>query len=290
MFKFSKAYYTQVESAATLALEEDAPNGDISSQLCLQDSDTATAKIIAKQPGIFFGKDILEYLCAKLQLQCNSRADGTNFKTSESLATVSGKLKNILLVERSLLNFLQHLCGIASLTKTFVDTLQDPNIIICDTRKTSPGLRYLEKAAVVAGGGHNHRLNLSDMVLIKENHIDGLGSPEDLQNKLLKFKQTYPNIAIQIEARNLLELKALPITLCNFVLLDNFSLPDLDQAIQYLKDISFAGQIEVSGNINLNTIKQYRHKAIHRISVGALTHSAPIIDLSLLLVKTPHHA
>ena len=290
MFEPSKAYFNQVKSAVAIALAEDAPNGDKSSQLCIQDSHTATAKIIAKQSGIFFGKDILEHLCTKLSLKFSCNTDGSHFQRSESVATLSGQLKNILLAERSLLNFLQHLCGIASLTKTFVDALQDPNIVVCDTRKTTPGLRYLEKAAVVAGGGHNHRLNLSDMVLIKENHIDGVGSLEILQKKLIEFKQKYPKIAIQIEARDLIELKALPIKHCDFILLDNFSLPDLDQAIQYLNDISFLGQIEVSGNINLNTIKNYKNKAIHRISIGALTHSAPIIDLSLLLEKANHYA
>lgn len=274
-------YQKQLDQILEMALLEDFVDQDVTSDLFLSATDKVQAYIIAKESGVFFGKDIITWIAKRYRLNAECVADGYLFKSGERLITVLGSVNALLKIERTLLNFIQRLSGVATLTRQFIEALNDPAIAICDTRKTNPGMRYLQKAAVLAGGGTNHRFHLADMMLIKENHIDGTSQP--LEKLLQAFKLENPNIPIQIEARDLAELESLPLSELDMILLDNFSMQTLEAALNYLESKNYQGLIEVSGNITLTTIKQYRHKKIHRISVGALTHSAPCIDLSLLL-------
>lgn len=276
-------YEKQIDLAVRHALAEDFSDQDITSTLCVDPHLKGEASIIAKQSGIFFGKDIFWAILDQKKLKGYCIKDGEAFEKGQVIATVEGSVLNIMQVERSVLNFLQRLSGVSTYTQQFVKALEDPKISICDTRKTCPGMRYIEKAAVLAGGARNHRFNLSDQVLIKENHLDALVG--NLADKLTQFKQENPEIQVQIEARDLKELYNLPIENVDMFLLDNFKLSHLDEAIEYLEQQKYSGLIEVSGNITLRNIARYQGKNIHRISVGALTHSAPCIDLSLLIQK-----
>ena len=284
----NKLYKKQLETSIALALKEDAPNGDITSTLCLEPTQLGEATLFAKEKGIFFGNDIFSYLNNQFSLKGECIADSSPFNKGDVLASLSGSLSDILQLERVLLNFVAHLSGIATKTNTYVNALNNKNIALCDTRKTTPGLRYLEKAAVAAGGGLNHRFSLSDMILIKENHLDSLAKQHSnatfvLEEKLKVFKKKQPEILIQLEIRDLDALKTLPITCCDLLLLDNFSIDQLNRAIHWLKEANYKGQLEVSGNITLEKLSLYQDKAIHRISVGALTHSVKSLDLSLLI-------
>ena len=172
----------------------------------------------------------------------------------------------------------------SSLTATYVKTLNNSAIAICDTRKTTPGLRFLEKAAVKAGGGVNHRFNLSDMILIKENHLAVLekaGGLTSLTTLIDQAKQRQPNLKAEIEIENIQQLHDLDLSLCDYIMLDNFSIADIPQAASLCRQLYPKAKIEVSGNVSLTTISSYRHLDIDRISVGALTHSVPAFDISL---------
>ena len=284
----NKLYTKQLNVCIEAALKEDAPKGDITSSLCLEPTQLGEAKLFAKEKGVFFGNDIYSYLINRFNLKGECIADSKPFDKGTVLATIKGSLSAILQLERVLLNFVAHLSGIATQTNIYVKTLNNKNISLCDTRKTTPGLRYLEKAAVAAGGGLNHRFSLSDMVLIKENHLYSLeqqhkNAIDVLQNKLNYFKRKNPEIVIQLEIRNTDALKTLPIHNCDLLLLDNFNLSQLDYALDWLKKANYSGQIEVSGNITLDKLPLYQKKTIHRISVGALTHSVKSLDFSLLI-------
>ena len=181
---------------------------------------------------------------------------------------------------------IQKLSGIATLTKAFVDALDNPNISVLDTRKTTPGLRFLEKEAVLAGGGVNHRLSLSDMVLIKENHLSLLAKEahvNTLPDRIKDFKTRHPSFTIEIEVTSLAQLTSIDFSYIDFVLLDNFSIEDVKKAVSTCKKSASHLKIECSGNITLKTIGYYRNLNIDRISVGSLTHSAGALDMSLLI-------
>eukprot|EP01047_Picozoa_sp_COSAG01_P000485 COSAG01_NODE_9_length_43729_cov_66.133463_22_plen_298_part_00 len=271
-----------------LALEEDAYQQDITSQTLCNQPVIGEAQLIAKQAGIFYGTALITALCVLISPSIQIKlmiSDASSFNVGACLVKLKGDMRDLLRLERVLLNLLQRLCGIASQTQAYVQALDDPNIKILDTRKTTPLWRDLEKAAVRAGGGYNHRLNLSDMLLIKENHLSmlavhaGLGA---LDQKLSALKTQNPTLKIEIELETLAQLQLLNLRHVDYLLFDNFSLAKLDEAIAYCQQHYPDKILEVSGNINLANISRYRNKAIHRISCGALTHSVQACDLSLL--------
>ena len=195
-------------------------------------------------------------------------------------------LKTVLKAERVMLNFIQRLSGIATTTSHFVARLNNPKIHVLDTRKTTPLYRFLERQAVVAGGGENHRLNLSDMVLLKENHLTQLaneGRLHQLHQLMETFKKTHPNIWIEIEIETIEQLQTMDLTLADVIMLDNFNLQTIEPAVKLCKILGFKALIEVSGNVTLDNIGRFSHLPIDRISVGSLTHSHKALDLSLLI-------
>ena len=271
------------------ALKEDGYDCDVTTQAFVDSRSKGNADIIAKENGIFCGETLFETLNAlfnqTLTLSAHFR-EGQHFNRGDCLATFSGPVATLLGLERVMLNLLQRSCGIASLTQAYVQALNDEKIQILDTRKTLPLWRDLDRLAVQAGGGYNHRFNLSDMMLIKENHLQALAQQQGLSSLpdcLSQFKDAKPNLKIEIEIEKMQQLESFNLNSVDYVLLDNFSLSDLDLAIGFCKLNYPKLKIEVSGNITLETIKRYRNKAIHRISCGALTHSVPACDLSFLI-------
>jgi len=271
------------------ALAEDCPGQDITSAFFLKAGSQTTARLIAKEPGLFYGEEIIQgvFQSEDPSVQINVLKDnGQVVKKGDMIAQFSGSVTSILKAERVMLNLLQRLSGIASLTAQYVKALNNPSIKVLDTRKTTPLWRFLEKKAVVAGGGFNHRENLSDMVLLKENHLSQMAKDGTLKNfgKMVKaFKQTNPNLDIEVEIETLDQLETLSLEAVDFILLDNFELDLVEKAVEICKRKKYKAQIEVSGNITLDTIKNYSKMPIQRISVGSLTHSAKALDLSLLV-------
>lgn len=278
----------EINAHIRLAIQEDMPKGDITSQCLNIENTPGSATLIAKQAGIFYGEAIVSHVCAHIDTSISyslSIKDGHSFSNGQTLGYLHGPYESLLKAERILLNFLQRLCGIATQSKRYVTQLNNPNIKVLDTRKTTPGFRYLEKEAVKAGGAHNHRLNLSEMVLIKENHLAAFHDKygiENLEATLSKFKRTHPSVKIEIEIETLEQLKTYPLHLVDYIMFDNFKRPDIQRGVDILKARNISAEIEISGGVTLDTIHLYSSENIHRISVGALTHSVPAVDLSLL--------
>ena len=271
------------------ALKEDCPQTDITVNCLLKKNNKTTAYLISKEPGIFYGQEIVNKTCQLLHSAIKVTwhiKDGTFITKSQKLCTLTGPAFELLKGERVMLNYIQRLSGIATTTHHYITTLNDPAIKLMDTRKTTPGIRALEKAAVKAGGGHNHRFSLSDMVLIKENHLSYFtqeSSIKKLGPQLAHFKTNNPAIPIEIEIERLGQLNTYPFEHIDYILLDNFDIPTLKKALNIIKEKNITSQIEVSGNITLDTITHYKGLPIHRISVGAITHSVKSLDLSLLI-------
>lgn len=271
------------------ALQEDIPSTDITSD-CLFTQDTpTTATIISKEPGVFFGENIIKEVFQLVDPSVSVTLhikDGDIFSPKTIIASLKGSALSLLKGERTCLNFIQRLSGIATQTKAFVAVLNDPSINVLDTRKTTPGLRLLEKAAVVAGGGKNHRFNLSDMVLIKENHLSHFlktYGKEELALRFKTFKKANPTIPIEIEIESPSQLKDLDLSDVDYILFDNFTLEMIEEGIALKKELGYKAEIEISGNVALNTIGNYRGLEIQRISIGSITHSVKAIDFSMLI-------
>ena len=282
----------ETQTLIQMALKEDCPSTDITCQsLCLSNT-PIEAKIIAKEPGIFFGHDVAlmirNAVDTTLNVTCHVQ-DGAAIANQQTLLSLSGPSLSLLRAERVLLNFLQRLCGIATTTHQYVQALNNPNIAILDTRKTTPGLRHLEKQAVVAGGGKNHRHSLSDMMLIKENHLRALsmeGRLNDLETCLIAHKKSHPLIPTEVEVETLDQIRTFPLHLVDYVMFDNFTPDMIKEGVTLLKARNIQAEIEISGGVTLDTLPLYRILPIHRISIGALTHSVKALDLSLLANDT----
>jgi nicotinate-nucleotide pyrophosphorylase (carboxylating) len=268
------------------ALQEDAPQGDITADAFIHPGTPGEARITAKASGVFFGAPVVatfETLTPNVRFTCHV-ADGDAVTAGQLLLTLTGPYSELLGIERVLLNLLQRLCGIASMTQKYINTLSDSKIQVLETRKTTPLWRLWEKAAVRAGGGTNHRQDLSDMVLIKENHLTHLNQTNRLGalTQLLKdCRQKFPDKKIEIELETLEQVETFPLELVDIVMFDNFSIYDIGKGAQLLRARGIHLPIEVSGNVTIGTIEQYRGLPIQRISVGALTHSIVALDLSM---------
>lgn len=273
----------------TLAIKEDCPLNDITVSTFFISQNTVSAKLISKQNGIFFGKSIIQLIFDMYDQHSNVQfhvTDGDAILDRDIICTITCDQHTLLLVERTMLNIVQRLCGISTLTHAFIKRLNNPRINICDTRKTTPGLRFLEKEAVKVGGGTNHRFNLSDMILIKENHLKVIkeeGNLENLSTKIVEAKKHSPSLKAEIEIETLDQLKTYSLAAFDYILLDNFDLKTLSKAISLCRDLYPHIEIEVSGNVNLDTIHTYAQFDIDRISIGALTHSVTAFDISLLV-------
>ncbi len=274
MQKLNQSY---INTIVRKALEEDLrPRGDITTNLITAKDKIVKAKIIAKQDGVIAGLDFCKTafkLIGKESVFTKKISDGKKIKKKKVIAIIKAKKKTILTAERTALNFLNHASGIATLTNQFVKKISKKTKICC-TRKTTPNLRTLEKYAVKKGGGHNHRYNLSDEILIKDNHISASNNLRDLVKKAIKTKKI---VTVEIESIN--QLKQIMGLKFKRILFDNMSSSQLKKCLKLCKN---KYQTEYSGNATLKNIKQISKTGINRISVGAITHSAKSFDTTLL--------
>ena len=276
MQKLNQSY---IKSVVKKALEEDLrPRGDITTNLINSKNKIIKAKIIAKQDGIIAGLDFCKTAFKSVGREAifsKKVSDGKKIKKNELIAEIKAKAKTILTAERTALNFLNHASGIATITNQFVKKINKKTKICC-TRKTTPNLRTLEKYAVRKGGGYNHRYNLSDEILIKENHIRASNNLRDLVKKAIKTKKI-----ITVEIENINQLKQVMGLKFKRILFDNMRPSQLKRCLKLCKN---KYQTEYSGNATLKNIKQISKTGINRISVGAITHSAKSFDSSLLIL------
>ena len=274
MQKLNQVY---IKSVVKKALEEDLrPRGDITTSLINSKNKIIKAKIIAKQDGIIAGLDFCKTAFKSVGREAiflKKVSDGKKIKKNKLIAEIKAKAKTILTAERTALNFLNHASGIATITNQFVKKISKKTKICC-TRKTTPNLRTLEKYAVKKGGGHNHRYNLSDEILIKENHIRASNNLRDLVKKAIKTKKI-----ITVEIENINQLKQVMGLKFKRILFDNMSSSQLKRCLKLCKN---KYQTEYSGNATLKNIKQISKTGVNRISVGAITHSAKSFDTTLL--------
>lgn len=287
----------EIQKLIELALKEDIGAGDITSDALIHKNLLGKAEIVAKQKGVLAGIKIAEKVFKKKDPNLffiPLKKDGENFKPNDKIAIIEGRVKSILKCERTALNFLQKLSGIATLTQSFVSKMKGEKIKILDTRKTTPGFRILEKYAVKAGGGENHRMGLYDMILIKENHIKTV---KNISSAIQKAKKTLENkdfvkkfskkkkIKIEVETKNLNEVRDALGFKIDMIMLDNMPIQMIKKASQIIRGSKKKIKIEVSGNIDLKNLRDYSKLDIDYISIGAITHSSKAIDLSLNLIE-----
>ena len=271
--KLSKEF---IKDAVKLALNEDLyPAGDITSSLIKNDK-VVTVKLLSNQNaiigGLLFAQQAFELIDNKIKFRVIKK-DGSKANKGSLIATIKGKARNILIAERVALNFLSHISGIATKTNQFVK-LAVKKTKICCTRKTIPNLRVIQKYAVKLGGGTNHRFNLSDEYLIKDNHI----ASSNLKTLVLKAIKNKKGKKITVEVDNLKQLKSIMGLKFNTILFDNMSVKNLRKGVKIAKKNY---QTEASGNVSLKTVKVISDTGVNRISVGSITHSAPAIDFKL---------
>jgi len=275
----------QVNSIIDLALAEDTSHGDITSEIVIPSDLTGKASILAKEEGVLAGGDVvrLVFLRVKPKLEVEVLIpDGKRVKTGDVVATITGSVASILRAERVVLNFLSHLSGVASETARYVSQIQGCTAVITDTRKTSPGLRFLEKYAVRIGGGQNHRLHLGDGILIKDNHITALRElGMSLKDIVTRAKQNAPkNVKIEIEVNTVPEALEAAKARADIIMLDNMSPDDMKRVVERVPE---QVKLEASGGIGLDNVRTVAGTGVHFISVGAITHSAKALDFNLEL-------
>ena len=274
-----------LDTLIEIALKEDLGDaGDITSNFFIDNNSLSSGTIIAKENCVIAGSEITERVFKRLDPNIEVKVElpsGSIASTGDVIISLSGKSCSILSTERIALNFLQRLSGIATITKKYVDAVKGTNAKILDTRKTTPGWRVLEKMAVKSGGGLNHRMGLFDMAMLKDNHLTNESDPRSLQQKINAFKKQYPSIRLELEADTLEQVNEfVKMEGVDVILLDNMAITEISEAVSLRRGkIKF----EASGGINLDTVIQYAETGVDFISVGALTHSAVSVDLSLEL-------
>jgi len=260
------------------ALEEDIGTGDVTTNSIVPADAALRGQIIARQQGIAAGLDIAEALLLLLSPEISFRSstiEGAQVEQGSVLADVSGSARALLTGERTALNFLGRMSGIATLTRQFVNIVSGTNVIILDTRKTAPGLRPIDKLAVRRGGGQNHRRGLYDMVLIKDNHIDFAGS---LVEAVRRVRASATRLEIEIEARTLDDVRQALGLAVQRVLLDNMTIEMMREAVRLNAG---RAKLEASGNVTVENVREIAETGVDYISVGALTHSPRVFDVSL---------
>ena len=265
-----------------IAIQEDIGEGDITTEFFVPPDLRAVAQIIAHEKAIMAGAETAAEVFRRIDPATQVRivsADGSQVNPGDAIMEIGGLACSILKAERVALNFLQRLCGIATLTRKFVDAAGNDHVKILDTRKTTPGLRALEKAAVVAGGGANHRFGLFDMALVKDNHLVAHSGFATFAERVRRLRQQRPNVRIEVEADRLDQVRTLlKIDDVDFILLDNMKPAQIREAVALGKN---KVKFEASGGITLKNIRQIAATGVDYISIGALTHSVRAIDLSL---------
>ena len=277
----------EIKDFVRLSIEEDVKLGDHSTLSCIPKNKLGSAKLLIKENGIISGievaKEIFKTYDNSVEFIANLK-DGEKVKIGDIAFTVNGSSRTLLTIERLVLNVMQRMSAISTLTDKFVQELKGFNTKVLDTRKTTPLNRFLEKQAVKIGGGQNHRFGLYDMIILKDNHIDFAGGIKEAIIKANNYIDTENlNLKIEVETRNLQELKeVLKYGGVDRIMLDNFSFEDLKLAVEL---INGKFETEASGGIDLKTIKNYALCGVDYISVGALTHSVKNMDLSLKAIK-----
>ena len=276
-----------INSLIELAFAEDIGDGDHTTLCCIPETEVGSSKLLIKEDGILAGVEVAIGVFNKLDSDLNIEVfknDGAHVKMGDIAFTVNGKVQSILQAERIVLNIMQRMSGIATITNKYVKLLEGTSAKVLDTRKTTPGMRLLEKQAVKIGGGVNHRIGLFDMILLKDNHVDFAGG---IQNAIKRAKQyladNNKDLKIEIEVRSLDELKeALRVGGIDRIMLDNFSPQKTHEAVEI---VNGKVELESSGGINIDTIREYALTGVDFISVGALTHSVMSLDMSLKAVE-----
>ena len=274
----SKLDPTALENIIRIAIAEDLHGAlDVTSVATIPEEQSAVAEFWNRKPGVIAG---IPVVCAVLEI-CGitdyeiKKSDGESIPANSLLLTAKGNTQSLLLAERSALNFFGRLSGIATLTKSWVDAVADTKAAIRDTRKTTPGLRELEKYAVRMGGGENHRFSLSDAALIKDNHVLAAGGVANAFN-LVKAK--FPNLPLEVEVDSLQQLREVVDAGADLVLLDNMSIEECRAAVEI---VAGRAKLEASGGLILNNAHAYAKTGVDYLAVGALTHSAPVLDIGL---------
>lgn len=272
---------SSVRECMLRALEEDAGTGDITSELLIPEGHESTALIIAKGAfvlaGLPFAEEVFSQGGPSLRFETLSE-EGSRVKKSAVLARASGSTRGILRCERLALNILQRVSGIATLTDSFVRKVKGLGVKILDTRKTTPGLRFMEKYAVRAGGGGNHRFGLFDGILIKDNHIEAVG---DIGKAVRLARKGRHLSMVEVEAETISEFKEALAAGADIIMLDNMSPKDMKEAVRLAAGRAL---LEASGNVTLENVREIAETGVDFISVGALTHSAPSVDISMKIM------
>ena len=273
------------EALVDLALAEDIGTGDVTSLATVPASATAEGTVLAKADGVISGIEVAAFVFARVDAAIAFEplvGDGQAVAALTPLARVSGPARSLLTAERTALNLLQRLSGVATITSRFVAETAGSGSRIVDTRKTTPGLRLLEKLAVRHGGGHNHRFGLADGVLIKDNHLAAIGGPDRIAKAIASARELAPHtLKIEVEVTSLDELDEAILAGADIVMLDNMSTAQIAQAVARRDATNRGILLEASGGITLGRIRELAETGVDLISVGALTHSAPALDISL---------
>lgn len=270
------------ERLIEIALEEDfGQRGDVTSLMFIDPARTGRVRIAARKPGRIAGIPIIPRVLQKVDptIKCTlDVTDGDELHSGQSIAVLEGAVQKILMAERTILNFMTHLSGVATLTSSYVSKVYGTNAQILDTRKTLPGYRFLEKYAVRCGGGCNHRMGLYDAVMLKDNHLASMThkAPAEL---ISSVREKYADISIIIEIDRLDQMPAVLSWKPDVILLDNMSNEEMTEAVQIRNQQNAGTLLEASGGINLQTVAAIAKTGVDRISVGELTHSAPALDL-----------
>jgi nicotinate-nucleotide pyrophosphorylase len=268
-----------IDNIITAALKEDMPMGDITTDSTIPEDVTTKAYLVAKEEGVLAGLDVAERVFQILGTSTvfnRKKEDGDDLKKGDIIAEIDGNARELLKGERTALNILQRMSGIATAAKAFSDKIKDLPASVVDTRKTTPGLRYLEKYAVRVGGGSNHRFCLSDGVLIKDNHIAACGG---IKSAVERAKRSVPHtVKIEVETESLEQVKEALESGADIIMLDNMSLELMSEAV---KLINKRALVEASGNVNLERVRDIALTGVDIISVGSITHSVNALDISL---------
>ena len=268
-----------------MALNEDIGAGDVTSEYFVPKEAEAHAFVLVKQAGVVAGHELAKAVCQKVDPKIQLKMlveEGACVAERTRVIELRGPAQSILTAERVMLNFMQRLSGIATKTSRFVAEVKHTKAKVLDTRKTTPGWRYLEKGAVVAGGGTNHRMGLYDRAMVKDNHLVAQHDIDSLQAAILQLKKDKPAVQVELETDTLAQVEAfLKLDGVDYILLDNMSCEQMEQAVAMRDAAGSKVLLEASGGVNLSTVKGIAETGVDFISVGALTHSAVALDISL---------
>ncbi|MCP4639539.1 MAG: carboxylating nicotinate-nucleotide diphosphorylase [bacterium] len=274
--------FKNLEGLVRKALLEDVGQEDVTTNMTVPEDAVCEARLVAKQDGVLSGMEVFRTVFDELHTHVTdwaSMADGDAFEKGHEVAAFKGKARQVLTGERVALNFVQRLSGVATLTSQFVEELKGVDARVCDTRKTTPLMRQLEKEAVIHGGGANHRHTLFNGILIKENHIVAAGGLTNAVKRAIE--NSHHLMKVEVEVTDLGEFDEAVEAGADVIMLDNMSLDDMREAVKRAEGLRVT--LEASGNVTLDRIRSIAETGVHFISVGALTHSAPAVDLSLLI-------